>query len=96
MRTLIDRAGISWDVYEVYPSAERQAASRVPDQYRNGWLCFQNAVERRRLAPIPLGWQEWDERSLRNALVSGAAFPRRTPRVSETIDDRGSRPGPRA
>jgi len=36
MRTLIDRAGVAWDVYEVYPSVERRAVSRVPDQYRSG------------------------------------------------------------
>ena len=85
MRTLIDRAGVTWDIYEVYPLVERRAVSRVPDQYRTGWLCFQSALERRRLAPVPLGWQEWDERSLLNALISGEAFPRRTPRVSDVI-----------
>jgi hypothetical protein len=34
----------------------------------NGWLAFENRTERRRLAPIPAGWEELDEVALRALL----------------------------
>ena len=59
MLTFMDQYGTSWDVFEVYPTEER-TVSRVPAAFRDGWLCFQSDLERRRLAPIPLDWRQWD------------------------------------
>jgi hypothetical protein len=39
----------------------------------NGWLAFENRVEKRRLAPIPDGWVEMDETDLRSLLAKAAA-----------------------
>ena len=30
----------------------------VANEYSNGWLCFECDGEKRRLAPVPEGWQE--------------------------------------
>lgn len=30
----------------------------VASEFSQGWLCFESEGEKRRLAPIPLGWQE--------------------------------------
>jgi hypothetical protein len=30
----------------------------VASEYSNGWLCFESEGEKRRLAPVPDGWQE--------------------------------------
>jgi hypothetical protein len=30
----------------------------VASEYSNGWLCFECEGEKRRLAPVPEGWQE--------------------------------------
>jgi hypothetical protein len=30
----------------------------VPNEYSGGWLCFESEGEKRRLAPIPPGWEE--------------------------------------
>jgi hypothetical protein len=30
----------------------------VASEYSNGWLCFESEGEKRRLAPVPEGWQE--------------------------------------
>ena len=30
----------------------------VATEFSQGWLCFESEGEKRRLAPIPLGWQE--------------------------------------
>jgi len=79
MLSFTDQYGTSWDVFEVYPREER-TASRVPAAFRDGWLCFQSDLERRRLAPIPLGWRQWDVERLTSALLTTHGMPRRTPR----------------
>ena len=49
-------------MWEVRPSSIDHAASklggRVAAELQNGWLCFESETgEKRRLAPIPAGWQ---------------------------------------
>lgn len=78
MRTITDPSGTAWDVFEVYPGSGR-TVSRVPPAFRFGWLCFQCATERRRLAPIPDGWHEWDDYALAAALQTTHGMARRTP-----------------
>lgn len=78
-RRCTDRSGIVWDVFEVYPGSEGRALERVPVEFRAGWLCFQSETERRRLAPIPRDWAEWDERALLSASERGQRTQRRTP-----------------
>ena len=80
LRTFTDQAGTSWDVFEVHPGSGR-TVSRVPVEYRLGWLCFQSLDERRRLAPIPEDWKVWEVDGLIAALKLGDAMPRRTPRA---------------
>ena len=51
-------------MWEVHPSSIDHAASklggRVAVELQNGWLCFESATgEKRRLAPIPAGWQSF-------------------------------------
>lgn len=56
-RVFHDVAGTRWEAFAVYPSAETQSRARLPDPYRNGWLAFECEREKRRLSPIPEGWQ---------------------------------------
>ncbi|HJQ11466.1 MAG TPA: hypothetical protein VJ840_10605 [Gemmatimonadaceae bacterium] len=30
----------------------------VASEFSNGWLCFESEGEKRRLAPVPAGWEE--------------------------------------
>jgi hypothetical protein len=78
MRTFKDPSGTEWDVFEVHPGSGR-TVSRVPAAFRDGWLCFQSLSERRRLAPIPLHWKEWDVDQLTSALQTTHGMARRTP-----------------
>jgi hypothetical protein len=39
-------------------------AARVSPEYLRGWLAFQSGEERRRLAPVPTGWEALDEADL--------------------------------
>jgi hypothetical protein len=56
-----------WDVWDVRPQSRMGA---VGNGMENGWLCFQSGTRRRRLAPIPDGWHEMDERRLRDLFES--------------------------
>lgn len=59
MRQIRDDAGVEWMVYEVNPAAGAwRSIESLPEGYRNGWLCFESPTEKRRLTPLPLGWQE--------------------------------------
>jgi hypothetical protein len=65
LRGFTDSTGVEWRVWEVVPSRaaietssqtqSRTSLSTTP--YANGWLCFESEYEKRRLAPIPNGWE---------------------------------------
>jgi hypothetical protein len=74
-----------------HPAGERRAGG---DRRRNqtlltpglesGWLCFEGPSEKRRLTPIPAGWQNAPEADLERMLgkarlVSRMVLPRREP-----------------
>ena len=40
----------------------------LPRMMRHGWLAFQSALERRRVAPFPEDWSELDDPALRTLL----------------------------
>ena len=44
---------------------EGREPTTVRDQYAEGWLTFRLANVRRRLAPIPVGWDGADDSTLR-------------------------------
>lgn len=59
MRQIRDDAGVEWMVYEVNPAAGAwRSIESLPEGYRNGWLCFESPTEKRRLTPLPIGWQD--------------------------------------
>ena|SRR5687768_4144357 len=37
---------------------------RISEGLSRGWLAFESAVDKRRLAPIPQGWEELDDHEL--------------------------------
>jgi hypothetical protein len=54
IREFTDSKGVSWRVWTTEPGAP----NLVSADYRDGWLSFDSATERRRLAPIPKGWED--------------------------------------
>ena len=46
----------------------RRSLPRAPvsSAFSAGWVVFQSPSERRRLAPVPAGWEQVDERELRS------------------------------
>src|SRR5512140_1764898 len=52
-RLFLDERGVLWDAFAVMPTTEPRGLARLPEQYQQGWLCFESATEKRRLGPIP-------------------------------------------
>jgi hypothetical protein len=69
-RTVSDRVGTEWDVWEVNPAGIDQSmraagfTGRVSEGLRGGWLAFQSHHEKRRLSPIPKGWVQISDAEL--------------------------------
>jgi hypothetical protein len=76
MRHFTDSTGVEWTVFEVKRAETQDRWSYLPDEYGNGWLCFESKLGKRRLTSVPKGWREADthelERMLRQAAKVGA------------------------
>jgi hypothetical protein len=53
LREFVDANGIHWTVWSTIPAWR----STVPAEMQTGWLTFESAAGRRRLAPIPGDWE---------------------------------------
>ena len=58
LREFTDRHGREWRVWETYPRAVQ--VGHLPLRNPGGWLTFESGAEKRRLAPIPEGWDGHD------------------------------------
>lgn len=54
IREFIDSAGVRWSVWSTVPFI----TTGVPAAMQRGWLTFESGNDRRRLAPLPDGWEE--------------------------------------
>jgi hypothetical protein len=54
MREFTDSAGVAWRVWSTVPRAD----AVYDESLRSGWLTFESADTRKRLVPIPRGWEE--------------------------------------
>ena len=55
MRDFTDTAGVAWRVWATTP----RTPAAYEERYQSGWLTFEDAAgNRKRLAPIPRGWEE--------------------------------------
>lgn len=80
-RSFADDMGTVWDVWEVRPAhvERRTPALAFGPHLQEGWLAFQSGDDRRRLAPIPSGWQQLGVAELRALLrQSEPVAPRRS------------------
>ena len=96
VRTVLDASGVEWQVWEVRPSwagrwtpAEGMSSVGAPrpslaPQLEAGWLAFQSPQgERRRIVPIPAGWETLDERGLVRLLGRAEVQPTSKRRLIE-------------
>lgn len=101
LREFTDRTGSRWQVWDIRPE-QMHAAVRAEDHLQsviNGWLAFESVEsgEKRRLSPIPGGWESWNEAALDRMLeraervrTEGGATQR--PQTPPAKGDRGSSP----
>ena len=60
IRIFSDSQGVEWRVWSTVPS---NVGAVAPD-LRAGWLSFDSGSERRRVSPIPAGWEEASDERL--------------------------------
>ena len=70
-RTFTDKTGTEWQVWDIVPGKE------VRHSLAGGWLTFESATEKRRLAPIPLYWVHTEDAELERLLQEAKPVPRR-------------------
>jgi hypothetical protein len=79
VRDFSDADGTGWRVWAVSVDAlqPRTAAEDYLGEYGEGWLCFESATERRRLAGVPAGWEQFPVSELQALLGRAVLVPTR-------------------
>ena len=101
IRDFTDSAGVAWRVWDTIP----RLGAAYDERRRGGWLTFENGVgRRRRLAPIPPGWENASPERL-DLMCRAAETVRRTsggspltpdPDAPQLSDEPPDRPRPDA
>ena len=60
VRTFLDRTGRRWEVWKTTPAN----AALIARELAGGWLTFASDDIRRRLYPVPSGWEEASDERL--------------------------------
>jgi hypothetical protein len=63
-RRIVDNEEQVWDVWEVRTPIATTRRILVQADLQAGWLAFQCGEQRRRLAPLPTGWDEMSDHAL--------------------------------
>lgn len=78
-RVVTDRTGAAWQVWTVRPTRHgASSAFTVAPEYTTGWLAFERVddgaapapPEKRRLAPVPSGWDQSSDADVLRLLAS--------------------------
>jgi len=77
-RIVEDSNGVRWDICAIHPSAPTGRV-QLPEPYRSGWLFFDSVLQKRRLSPIPDGWETAPEELLRAMCDRAETVPERAP-----------------
>jgi hypothetical protein len=77
-RVVEDANGVRWDICAIHPSAPKGRV-QLPEPYRSGWLFFDSVLQKRRLSPIPDGWESASEELLRAMCDRAETVPERAP-----------------
>ena len=68
VRTFTAPDGTAWQAWTVIPGEHAEwpthARRHLPETLAGGWLCFECTTEKRRLNPIPPGWEHGSEGEL--------------------------------
>jgi hypothetical protein len=87
-REFTDSVGVTWTVREINPGPMPRKLSELlgPDRRKGGWLLFLSSTgEKRRLAPVPVGWAGLSERELEGYCMRARGVP---PAPARRLEDR--------
>jgi len=88
MRTLIDSTGIQWTVFEVKrANGGKERMAYLPEQFGDGWLCFESSYGKRRLTPVPPRWREFGDEEMERLLIKAAPVNRPRESTERPIPD---------
>ena len=81
LREFRDGDGILWQVWSVTAEVldKRTAAEDYMRDWQDGWLCFEHAGARRRLADFPANWEQLSDQALIPLLQKAQAVKPRRP-----------------
>ena len=78
MKNFRDSTGMEWTVFEVRRAVSAKGDwSYLPSGFSDGWLCFECGEEKRRLAPVPEGWDRADDETIEQWCCSAKPVVRR-------------------
>jgi hypothetical protein len=80
VRDVVDENGTKWKIWSVTQSSihPKTAAEDYLGEYSEGWLCFECANQRRRLARFPQDWDRLPDKELIRLLKTAhVVTPRR-------------------
>ena len=78
MRELVHQ-GVTWTIWDVRPtSVARLRLTGATEVLEAGWLCFECRGEKRRVVPIPEGWEAWSDDDLGTCLEGAEVHTRRS------------------
>jgi hypothetical protein len=80
MLEFTDSNGVMWRVWNTVPSTR----ATLSGEYEKGWLTFESAVGRRRLAPVPT---DWDTAPVARLELMCRAATDAAARLSSTADE---------
>jgi hypothetical protein len=83
MRHFTDSMGVEWTVFEVKRSDSQAKWTYLPDEYGDGWLCFESRLGKRRLTRVPKGWRDAGDDELEGMLRQANTAGQDRPRESE-------------
>jgi len=84
MRTIADPTGVVWTVFEVKKlRGSDDQWTYLPEQFGNGWLCFESDVSKRRLTPVPPRWFDYSDRELVRLLHDAQPVTRPRAQIEE-------------
>jgi hypothetical protein len=80
LREFRDKRGVQWKVWNVTPDSldKRTTAEDYMKEWQDGWLCFECAEHRRRLAAYPPTWEQLPDDELEALLERSQAVRRRS------------------
>jgi hypothetical protein len=84
IREFIDPSGKRWTVWATIPGQR----AGVPSELQWGWLTFQSGGVRKRLTPIPRGWEESTPERLQLYCSAAQGLPETRTFDSRTVDSR--------